>query len=163
MFRCALAELEEVSFSVTTFGSSTVVQLPVGYNEETGLRYSIAAAFDAVPGYGTDVRELAFWMTEYDPDEDVVYDLRDSLAIKEKIPAQSDRLAILDALRQMVGVLIDEAAPRVVTMIPQEANLPPRAMRRYRAVAAVFADRGYRVGTSDPYHGRQTWMMERTA
>ncbi len=163
MFRCALAELDEISLSVTTFGSSVVVQFPVGYDESTGFRYSIAAAFDAVPGYGDDVKELAFWMTEYDPEEDVVYDLRDSLVVKAKIPAQSDRLAILGALRQMVGVLIDETSPRVVTMITYDANLPFQAMRRYRAIASVFAENGYRVGTSDPYHGRQTWMMERSA
>lgn len=52
MFRCALTELETIEISVATDGSSTVAQLPIGYETEPLRRYSLLVAFDTVPGRG---------------------------------------------------------------------------------------------------------------
>lgn len=163
MFRCALTELETIEISVATDGSSTVAQLPIGYEAEPHRRYSLFAAFDTVPGRGPDTRELVFCLLEHDVEEDVLYRIWDSRETRHKIPKPEDRAAVLGALRQVIRQLIDDARPRVVIMHTREAHLPQRALRRYAAVCSVFDEEGYRVGSADPFHGRLTWMMERTA
>ncbi len=161
MFQCALVEIDEINFTISTNGTQYVAQVPVGYDDQTLCRYSIFVAFVMVPGYGNDTKELTYCLTEYDAASDTITDIWDSAVVRAKIPNSNHRSAILSAVCQAIEALIDEASPNVVTMVTYTPHLPEKALAKYQRVQEIFAARGYKVGKSDVWHGSHTWMMER--
>ncbi|WP_152045366.1 hypothetical protein [Aureimonas psammosilenae] len=158
-----MVELDTLDISVTTNGSSHVAQLPIGYDDETGLRYSLFVATDMVAGYGRDTKELIFCVLRADPESGEVDEIWDGLVTRLVVTERQHRAAIMGAVAQMVRALIDDVKPRVVVMNTHTANLPQKALVKYHYIASIFHAEGYVAGPSDVWHGLHTWMMERRA
>ncbi|TDX77741.1 hypothetical protein EDE05_11450 [Neorhizobium sp. R1-B] len=83
----------------------------------------------------------------------------DGLETRMTITDRIARQRILQVICLAVDKLIDEVAPVEVEMITHEANLPIKALHKYRAIGGVFVRRGYICAHPDPYHGRHIWMF----
>ncbi|KQT88228.1 hypothetical protein [Aurantimonas sp. Leaf443] len=153
--------MDTLDFSITSNGSSVIAQLPIGFDVETGARFSAMVAMEAVPAHGPETRELIFCLLEYDHESDTFDQIWDGLATRRKIPDIAHRGAIFAAVQQMTRALIDDVEPLVVTMSTHTAYLPDKALAKYTRIAASLWDAGYRAGKTDIWHGRHFWIMER--
>ena len=142
-------------------GSSFLVNVPVGYDNENGkdLNYFVSVALEPMAGGGGDM-EYVFRLVEVDgvaKDEREFRSGRDVSAIISR----EDRAAILRVVLAATRSLILHATPDKVFMNTYDAYPPDSALVKYEAILTIFKASGYRVETSDPYHGRRCWWMER--
>jgi hypothetical protein len=85
----------------------------------------------------------------------------DGLKTKPMMPDISDRSLVFSALLDVIGILIDEQQPEKLYMTTHSANLPPKALHKFKRIVAFCRERGFRGGRSDSFHGHWNWMMER--
>ncbi|MGV2130041.1 hypothetical protein ACQZ4Q_12570 [Agrobacterium vitis] len=135
-----------------------ILQVPVGFDDETKAVISAFVCFATVAGYGDQRYELAFCVVIADADED---DYRkDGLQTSAVLRDKKDRQRVLAVILHAVMRLIEEVNPPALFMTTYELNLPEKALVKYDKIAGVFGSMGYKAGRGDPMHGQHIWMME---
>ncbi len=124
--------------------------------------YSVVVALSPLVGY-VDLPgyELVFNVVAADVSGNEMRAYWDGSETKAFLSEASLRLQVRQVIFMLVGLLIDEASPALVSMTTHEAGLPPAALTKYHEICAIFRERGFRAGKADSWHGQHIWMMER--
>ena len=157
-FVCTLDPDEDLDVDVIEANGEFIARLAIGYDSETDKTFSLAVALSPVPGA---YMELSFSVVGLCQTSGDWSDFWDGLATKPLFPLKEDRSVIRAALMGCVAMLVDVVRPEIVSMSTHTANLPKLALAKFWEVNRIFADRGYRAGRADSYHGRYVWMMRR--
>lgn len=152
------------SVEITTLSANEeyIVRIPLGYDTETQDIISLFVALAPLAGYA-DVpgMELVFNITAANRTHDQVRTWWDGAETKPILEDPAIRAMVRSLLHRAVEVLIDEAAPSLVSMTTHEAHLPPKALTKFREICAIFAAKGFKAGKADSWHGRHVWMMHK--
>lgn len=160
-FVCSITPESQVEAARFAGNGETLVQIPVGYDGQTGVTFSVLVALSPLPGHFPEGFELTFCVVEADPDDDYITERWDGSETRRAISDPDHRSLVLAAILAGVRTLVEEVRPPLVTMTTYRDNLPDRALTKYHTIASILEEFGYRVGRTDPYHGRHIWMMDR--
>lgn len=164
MFVSSIDLTGEVLFDVLRGEGEFIVRAPIGYDDETDVVYSAFVALSPLAGYA-DVPgyELVFNILEAAIDGSFVHEFWDGADTRRFLSERGLRLRIRTLIFRAVEILIDDAAPNLVSMTTHSPDLPATALMKYQQICGIFRNRGFTAGKADSWHGRHIWMMERTA
>lgn len=158
MFICTVSA-EHTTFEVIHDGSSHLVLVPIGYDEDDGrdISYFASVGVDVVAGGGS---EMFFTILEVDHQtgaEHRYWSGQDT----DTFILGSDRGKVLAAVCGAAQMLIDHGAPDELEIVTYDAHPPDKAVIKHFKVMSVFERNGYDIQTFDPYHGRRVWRLVR--
>lgn len=156
-FTCTLSD--ETEFLHTKRGNSHALVAPVGFDEELDTDYSLVAGLDPMPGGDM---EFYFYLIAHCQETGETSEYRSGRDVARLIDA-ADRARILMLLLSFTSELIAIAKPESVLMVTIDENPPAKSLQKNAAIVRVFEANGYKIVTTDPYHGQQVWRMERGA
>lgn len=105
--------------------------------------------------------EIAFYIINKRFNDGHAYDYLDGKDTKSFITSREDRLFVLNCVLTAVSVIVDKRRPPALAMVTTTPHLPDRALEKFRKIAAMVRQLGYKGGTSDIWHGQHIWMFER--
>ena len=132
-----------------------VIVRPIGYDGAIDSAYFLEVILDVSPGLGA---EFSFCVTEHDAngDERRFWRSRD---LANVIP-RGARPSIVTELGWLCFAIAMIAKPPEFSMFTFEADLPDKALKKYKIMCGQFESAGYNI-TSEEYHGRKIWRMVR--
>ena len=148
--------LADLDFAVTTGNGECIVQLPIGYDDDTDNTVSIFVALSPLPGGGGHY-EHVFCILDADPastHEDAYWDGQETVGHFNR----EDRELVLSLICSATLLAIREIRPPHISHFVHSENLPAIALRKHQVVMGVFREEGYDVKIAPPYHGRQAWV-----
>ena len=134
----------------------TIIRIPIGIDSVSEEVFSVFVCFATIPGYGALRHELVFHVVKAIEGGDETF-WSDGLETAHIIPNHMDRFLILNVICLATDKLIDQVGPIEVMMTTHEANLPAKALAKYKGIGSVFVSRGYVPAHPDIYHGRHIW------
>jgi hypothetical protein len=151
---------DTISFQITMDGTDALVQIPVGFDAEQCLNYTLWVVFSPSVGDFFGEFELTFYVLEWceDTDRDPRH-IWDGLAMRQVTSDSLHLERIAMALHVAVSALIKKLSPQRVHMSTLTPHLPRKALRKFNMIATLFRQNGYRSGKGDSYHGRHIWMI----
>lgn len=155
-FVCTLRSQSSSPLAVVATSSLATVVYPIGYDDHDDRVYQLFVSFGRAPG---GIVEYSFCITCIHNDG-VVHDFWDSKVVAGVIPSK-DRVLILQLLLDATKRLIKETNYPEVTMHTFATNLPPKALVKYRYIAQIFMNEGYKVREKEK-RGQHIWWFERT-
>lgn len=138
-------------------GSSYLVVINIGYDPVIDHTYSIIVGLEGAVGGGM---EYFFSILDADNRNNTEIELHSGLETTILF-SKEQRIAVLKAVLDATKVLLNQVNPDRVSWFTWDADLPEKALAKYLQVADIFEMCGYRVHTSDAYHGRYAWWAER--
>ncbi len=162
MFISALDLTGEVMVDQLRGEGEYLARCPIGYDDIEDTVYSAVVALSPLIGYADlPGYELVFNVVAADIHGREIQAYWDGAETKGFLSDASLRQRVRALICMMVGLLIDDASPALVSMTTHEAGLPPNALTKYHEICAIFRERGFRAGKADSWHGQHIWMMER--
>lgn len=144
---------EEFDLSVTIRNNEATAQIAIGYDDETDNTISIFVAFSPLP---SGEHEHIFGIVDADPRTPGRYEYWDG-SDTMNLFNKEDREAVLGIVISATLELIRQMRPAEVRVFTHAANLPVKALQKFRLVMAAFASAGYQVSIIPPHNGRQGW------
>ncbi|NJL08927.1 MAG: hypothetical protein HC900_12290 [Methylacidiphilales bacterium] len=140
-------------------GGDYLIVIPIGFDDASPLTYSLMVTLSPSGG---GLLEYAFCIIEAN---DVEYSENQIWSGLEsaRFLKGDDRKDVLSLLIQCTKFLLDSVRPLSVFFCTIDTFAPEKADRKYSLVAQTFEMCGYRVRTTDPWHGQRYWRMERDA
>lgn len=134
----------------------------IGFDDETGSIYSIwAAVRKAVTNpFAHEIHFNVVEATTEDGNEDEIFH-NDGMQT-HRFLSKEHRKVVLSCLCTVLQVLVQKAEPEVVFMMTVTPHLPGKALRKYEAICNAMREIGYDARKDSPFHGTQTWIMERS-
>jgi len=157
-FVCTLSSEDPLLAPVVSASDSRATLVyPIGYDDEDDSSYQLFVSFDRAPG---GVVEYSFCITcTYS--SGVVHDFWDSKVVANMI-SSSDRASIRALLLDATARLIENTNFPEVIMHSFAPGLPPKALAKYRRIAQLFRNQGYRVRET-VRGGQCIWRFNREA
>ena len=154
-FVCTLSPRGSLLPLVAADAKLTSLTYPIGYEDTDGSAYRLFISFGSAPG---GIIEYSFCIVSYSRDG-TSRDFWDSREVAAMV-SKGDRALILRLLLEATEQMIKSVLYPEVTMHAISRDLPPKALVKYRYIAQLFANEGYRVRTKQR-HGQHIWWFDR--
>lgn len=153
--------LQGNAYAIAAFrnGDQQVVTVPFAENDGPSVVYSVLVALAPTP---VGMHELSFCIVEFNVDLDHEHRYWSGLETKTKVSDPKEREICVQIIVNAVRTMLTENPPSRVFLQTCDANMPLTARRKYERIIEVFVERGYVIHHQEPYHGRDSWVMERT-
>jgi hypothetical protein len=148
-----------VDLEIFRSGSSSAIVFRVGHDDDQQNMKTYSAVLGLTPQGGGDL-EFYFHLLEVDDETGAEYIYWSGKDVAKFI-GPADRHRILEAILAATAELLTRIAPQKVHCCTHDQHPPDRALVKHFLIANVFEECGYEVHTSDPYHGKRVWWMER--
>lgn len=141
-----------------------MVQVVVGYDDETQNRYIMFCGIDVMAGgdleFYFNLGEFDLDLLETDPERGLVHTFWSGRDVARFIP-KADRVAILDVVLTATHMLVERVRPHQVYMITHDPKLPEKALVKYSLILDAFDACGYDARATDTYQERRSWWLSR--
>lgn len=113
---------------------------PIGHDDETGAQYSVVASIITLQDkdYGEDATEVTFDVVECLDEKCFWYD--NGERTKTFLYDTEHRARALEVVCYLVYDMISERQPASVHFTTKDANMPPKAMKKYDSLCRAIAD-----------------------
>ena len=152
----------EVNYFSSAEESSHIATIQTGYNDETSEVYSVMVVLQPAIGKPPEHQELQFYFVVANEDvSDSCEEISDGRQTKAII-SPSERGKVLHVVCSLAQYVVDVVKPDELHYITVDADMPPKALVKYRLLCQAICEVGYRGGEVDPYLGTHMWILKRT-
>jgi hypothetical protein len=138
-------------------GPGCVVVLPIGYDDDAGIDYTLMVGFDEAPG---GILEFFFCIIEVDVITGCEHTIWSGKYVSRKF-TQYHRCVLREYLISVARRLLKLARPDIFIMTTYDENLPECALAKFHLLNEMFEEHGYNVYELERWCGKHSWRVER--